>query len=535
MNRFLSFLLILLTCSLVVSAKQQKQQSVPVTLDHANTLEFDKEAIPGAQVLRGDVTFSHAGATMRCDSAHFFSATNSFDAFSNICMKQGDTLFVYADVLHYDGNARYARLRGHCRLINRETSLVTDSLDYDRNTSTGFYFTGGQLSDTKNTLTSIYGQYNTQSKMADFRGDVRVLGTDAALAAPTIAYSTRRKTVYFNAPTIIQYQGETSGYTEAGYYDTNRQYLYATKHNKMDRSDSSHMEADTLIYNRLTGQAWGHHNAFLNSPKDHVALKSHYIYARDNADIPAHKDSVLRFALARDSAIAIEYSSKDTLHLSADTLKAFQHLADTSVKQLYAFHNVRFFRPDLQGTCDTLHYFSPDSTITLLHNPVLWSDSLQLSGEKIIAHLDSTQRPHLINITGWAAGAMQDDSTHFNQVEGKTLDAFLNHGNLYKVVVKGNAEIIYTARDEDKELIGINRSATSTLTVHVKNKELEKIVMTPASSGTLYPEAQMPNDQKKLNRFYWFEKLRPVSPTDIFRSNDEARPSAKRSSRSHSN
>ena len=108
-----------------------------VTLEHANTLEFKKEILPDAQVLRGDVTFKHEGATMRCDSAHFYSKSNSFDAFGNVRMKQGDTLFVYGDVLHYDGGTKYARLRGNCKLINRDASLVTDSLDYNRTTQTG--------------------------------------------------------------------------------------------------------------------------------------------------------------------------------------------------------------------------------------------------------------------------------------------------------------------------------------------------------------------------------------------------------------
>ena len=48
---------------------------------------------------------------MFCDSAYFYEASNSLDAFGNVRMEQGDTLFVYSDVMFYDGVTQIARLR----------------------------------------------------------------------------------------------------------------------------------------------------------------------------------------------------------------------------------------------------------------------------------------------------------------------------------------------------------------------------------------------------------------------------------------
>lgn len=521
-----------------------------VTLEHANTLEFKKEILPDAQVLRGDVTFKHEGATMRCDSAHFYSKSNSFDAFGNVRMKQGDTLFVYGDVLHYDGGTKYARLRGNCKLINRDASLVTDSLDYNRTTQTGFYFTGGQLSDQTNTMTSVYGQYCTTTKMADFRGDVRVLSPDAALAAPTIGYSTQKKTVYFTSPTVIEYKGETSGYTEQGHYDTERKYLFASRKSKIDRVDKSHLEADTLIYDERKGEAWCHGNANVDVPKHHVSIKADYIYLYQNPDSTAiaqsqkpgdttdvskakaeYKNVCSRFALATKRAVAMEYSSRDTLYLSADTLLAYEQMSDTTIKQAYGMHNTRFYRRDAQGTCDTLQFYAPDTTITMKHKPVLFSDTTQLRGEVIVAKLDTGFRPYRVDVKVWASGVMRDDSTHYNEVEGKSLVAHLENGKLRHVVVEGNAEAIYTARDEDKELIGVNRSETSKIDIYLKENELEKIVMTPASSGVLYPETMMPEDKRHLNRFVWLEELRPKNGEDLWRRNQDYLPKETRTSR----
>ena len=56
-----------------------------------------------AEVLTGNVIFYHEGAYMYCDSAYLYQQNNSFEAFSNVTMEQGDTIFVYGDYLFYDG------------------------------------------------------------------------------------------------------------------------------------------------------------------------------------------------------------------------------------------------------------------------------------------------------------------------------------------------------------------------------------------------------------------------------------------------
>ena len=57
---------------------------------------------------------------------------NSFEAFSHVRMEQGDTLFLYGDRLFYDGMSQIAQMRMNVRMENRTTTLLTDSLNYDR-------------------------------------------------------------------------------------------------------------------------------------------------------------------------------------------------------------------------------------------------------------------------------------------------------------------------------------------------------------------------------------------------------------------
>ena len=58
-------------------------------------------------------------------------------------------------------------------------------------------------------------------------------------------------------------------------------------------------------------------------------------------------------------------------------------MKDSVFKSAKGFHNVRFFRNDLQGKCDSLFYSDRDSVMRMYGLPVLWSDQQQISGEEI--------------------------------------------------------------------------------------------------------------------------------------------------------
>ena len=162
-----------------VQDTQSVKDTVPVKktkvyLEHTNTLSYDKKVMPDVQILSGEVCFRHDSSYMYCDSAYFFEKTNSLEAFSNVRMEQGDTLFVYGDYLFYDGNSQIAYLRQNVRMENGQVTLFTDSLNYERIPNIGYYFEGGMIVDSLNQLSSFYGQYSPETKLAVFNDSVRL-------------------------------------------------------------------------------------------------------------------------------------------------------------------------------------------------------------------------------------------------------------------------------------------------------------------------------------------------------------------------
>ena len=221
---FIFLLLIVLTLGMV-SAFAQKQKRRParkaavkderVYLVHADVLHYDDRINRDATILNGKVHFTHQGARLYCDSAYFYEATNSFEAFGHVKMYQGDTLSLFSDYAYYSGDEQMARARYNVVLKHKKTTLYTDSLDYDRVYDNAYFFEGGKMVDDQTTLTSDWGEYNTNSKMAVFNYDVKMRSPKFFLTTDTLYYDTRQSLAHIVGPSDIVC-GDSHIYSEQG-------------------------------------------------------------------------------------------------------------------------------------------------------------------------------------------------------------------------------------------------------------------------------------------------------------------------------
>ena len=137
-----------------------------IILDHADVLSHDQDMHPDIVILTGNVRLRHGSWIMTCDSANLNEMTNSFDAFGHVQILEGDSVSITAGMMIYDGMAALAELHDNVILTKNVTTLFTESLYYDRNQKVAYYDNFGTLADSVNTLTSIYGEYNTSSDEA---------------------------------------------------------------------------------------------------------------------------------------------------------------------------------------------------------------------------------------------------------------------------------------------------------------------------------------------------------------------------------
>ena len=474
-----------------------------IYLENADVIRFDQLARPDVQVLTGKVRFRHEGATLTCDSAYFNRVTNSLDAFSNVRIVQGDTLFIYGDVLYYSGQTKMARLRGKVRLVNRKTTLSTDSLNYDRNTQLAYYFTGGKIVDPENTMTSVWGQYSTSSEDALFRNDVKLVNKNFVMNSDTLKYNSKTHVAEIVGKTHIVYQDETDIYTDRGWYNTNTERSMLLNRSRIVDKEGKSLTGDTVFYDKggKYGEAFG--SVILKDTVQKSTLSGHYVYYNEDTEL----------GIATDSALLVDWSGDKHMYVHADTLKTYK---DSIYSQARAWLNVRFYRDDLQGISDSLRFSARDSIIHLVNQPVVWQEGQQLSGQTIRVYTRN-KAIEKVQIDQSAITSARVDSLYFNQIGGKEIVAYIDSGALVRVDVSGNAETVYFVRDDaDSILAGANRTESSFVVMHFKNKEIDRIVLSAASSGVFYPIELVTDEVIYLTDFFWVDGMRPKSPTDVF-------------------
>lgn len=335
---------------------EQEPKPRKIHLLHANTLSFNKAEDAERKTLRGDVRFRQDSCYMYCDSAYFYETTNSMSAFGHVRMEQGDTLYVYCDSMDYNGDTMYGQLYDHVHLIHRSkttnTNLYTDYLTYDRSTEEANYPETGVIVDSLVHLRSQIGWYYPNSRLAFLQYDVegRTYERDSVwksmggmpphtykvddsklvphyyLYSDTLRYDFNENLAKVMGPsriindsTIIHTRmGQFNTQTEQANlylqswiesphrYATGRQLYYDAK-NKIGEAKGNVVAVDTLNCIKVTGD---------------------YGYYIDN-------DSVPQMGFVTGHALAMEYSSGDTLFLHADTLKAYTTLVLVPADTIY--------------------------------------------------------------------------------------------------------------------------------------------------------------------------------------------------------
>lgn len=474
-----------------------------VYLENAEQLSYDMMFKPDAQILRHNVKFRQDNALLYCDSAYFYQKANSLDAFGNVRIVQGDTLFVYGDVLYYDGNSKLARMRHNVRMVNRKTTLTTDSLNYDRLGNLAYYFTGGKIVDELNTLTSVWGEYSPATKEALFQRKVHLVNKNFVLDSDTLRYNTNTNVANIVGPTHILYNKETNIYSKRGWYNTASERMMLLDRSEVKQKDGKTMTGDTIFYDKKEKYAESFSRVVLNDTVQKQTLIGYYV----------NYNEIKKTGLATDSAMLVDWSSKDTMYLHADTLITEK---DSIYDVARGHYGVRFYRNDMQGLCDSLAYSTRDSVLNLHGLPVVWTDNNQLSGEYIKA-ISKDSKLQRIEIQRSAMGIQQQDSIHFNQLAGKEIIAHIDSSALKRVNVNGNAETIYYPVDDlDSTLVGVNRTQSSYVVMYLNGKRIDRIVLTSASTGNMYPLLDAKDENMFLKNFFWLDEQRPKKREDIF-------------------
>ncbi len=470
---------------------------------NAELTAYDIKLGKDARKLIGNVQLKHEDILMSCDSAYFYSETGSVDAFSRVKISQGDTLTLTGDLAHYNGETKEARVRNNVKLVNKEVTLETDTLNYYRSEGIATYQGGGVLNQEDSQLTSKRGRFLLDTEIFFFMDSVEILSPDYTIKTDSLKYDSGTEISYFSGPTEIL-TGDQFIYCENGWHDMQKNASFVTDKAYMEQNGRI-IRGDTLYYDAEAGFGEAHSNVVMIDTLENMTLKGNF------GRYYSEQESLM----VTDSALMIQIDGSDTMYVHADTLRTMQNPdKEEQSRILRAYYKVKIFRTDLQVMCDSLVFVEADSAFDFFGDPVIWSDENQLTASHIRIYMVNQQLEKM-QMNGVAFVASKKDSVSFDQMRGKEMTGYFKENKLDRILVTGNGQTIYYATDQDI-IVGANKTVSSNLTIYLNENKISSVVYTSQPDGTYYPLKMFPVEEARLSDFKWLEDWRPHTWEDIF-------------------
>ncbi len=477
--------------------------SKQVIIENADFFDISESEVPGAIVLTGNVRIIHEGVRMTCNKAYHFSKANFVKAFGNVNMVQGDTLFMSSKYAEYNGNTKFAFATGNVNMRDPKMSLVTDTINFDRNSQEAYYNTYGTIRDQENTLTSKSGKYYLNQKKFQFTTAVVLNNPRQTIRTNHLDYYTNSGHAYVFGPSTIASANNTI-YTTKGFYDTKKDEGKLLKGSKIKYRDRL-IEGDDIYYDRKLDFARAKNNVKITDTINNFIIKGHY------AEVYKQKDSMF----VTKKALVTTLFEKDSVYFHAKRLVVTGKPQERIIR---GYNNARFYKKDMSGKCDSIHYDQKKGLTQMIGKPVFWNGKNQMTGD--VMHLISdakTEKIDSLKVLNNAFIVSKDTiGTGYNQVKGQNLFGKFKDNKLHEVDVVKNTEVVYYMRNDKNDLIGINKNVSSRINMILDGNTIETITFFTKPDGIIYPEEELPENARLLRGFIWRGDEQILSVQDIF-------------------
>ncbi len=354
---------------------QQKQPADTAKGGGSRIIILDNEAGEYLQTgntvvhkLLGHVKLLHGSDTLYCDSAFFYTQSNSVEAFGDVAVLQADGTEAYADYMRYTGDNKKVYMRSDNPLADvklydgKTNTLYSRVLDYDMNTKIGRYSQRGFLETGTTTLESNYGQYNLKTKDARFRGDVEITDPEYKVVSSDLTYNTETEITRFLSYSIIS-NDKSVLYTSSGTYDARNRKAHFTGRSSMFNEDQ-YIEGDTLDYDRNTGFGFARGAVIAMDTAMKTTLYCGYVQYNEQSGA----------MLAYIKPLMKKVDGEDSLYIKADTFytaKVYDTLTELSAQD------------SLQKTVQEIYSAMEKEGDTLTADTIVTNDSVSLVNENV--------------------------------------------------------------------------------------------------------------------------------------------------------
>lgn len=503
------------------NASQNAPQGEKVKLIHSDYFQKSLDKYGGNPYFSGNVQFSHQGSILTADEVIFYQDQNFVKAIGNVKLQNADGSVITSGEMEYDGNTQKGIARKDVLLTDPGQTIKTETLYYDRLSNKAYFNTGGTISKDGNVMYTKSANYDLNSRMIDFTGNVKIDNPEYTVEGVNIVQNQNTNTATFNGPTTIINKKNPANvvYTEKGTYNMNSKEVYLKKNSRINYNGKI-LTGDDLYFNQFTGFGTGKGNVTLRDPKEKRYMKGGY------GEIYEKKDS----AMMTDKPYAVKILEKDSMYFSAQKILAYQKIDSANPLKkksfLRAYRKSRMFKSNIQVRADSLSFNETDGIMHLDGKPIAWSGEKQVTGNKIEAYFD-TENEFIdsLRVIGNAFAISKADSLNlkdeFNQIKGKLMIVYYKENEINLAKVIGNAQAITYADDQNEktkevERIGVALSTCGTIEADFEDRKIQIISCNIGANTDIYPMSKISREKRFFPDFNWNTKDRLRKWQDIF-------------------
>ena len=420
----------------------------------------------------------------------------------------------------YDVNIEEALFRHNVQYQDTSILVVTDSILYDYQLSMIKFLGPTNIYQDSTTIYNEAGVYDTKIDKAVLSENVQISTQERLIKAGLLVYDGKADTydMYLD-PVILEpdgseARGDSISYnarTEILQLLTNASYL----------SDDQDVQADEIVYDlkndtyTTTGRSQVadegstiEADTILKTDDGQTFAMGELVILQDTASgstilcqaIESTENGHKAYSIGGQPLLIYELGDSDSLLLRADTLFTVQ--TDTT-DFFIADGDVTIKKGPISGRSDELIYDKIDSLITMYRDPIMWSDSTQLTADTIVMTMVDDNIESL-DLVSNAFIVEQDSDNAYNQVNGDRIDCSIAGQVLENATVVSSAQMIYFIRDENQELKGVNKTQSSSMFFLFADNEIKsvKFYRNPSSEITEY-ELGLDLSSFIFNGFSW--------------------------------
>ena len=266
----------------------------------------------------------------------------------------------------------------------------------------------------------------------------------------------RKSKIIIDGSTIECTSGEYNNDKDRGWFAGNA---------SIDQS-MGYLAGDSIYINQKKdiGRAWG--NVIAKDSSRTMTITGTYANKEDGVET-IWGDSTQR-------VVATNIEGNDTLVLISDKLTQEEEL-------MYSTGDVSFQQGDFSGTGDSLSW--ADEVVWLLGDPVVWAKENKLEGDSV-KMLVTDNQPQKMSLLSNAIVSSEVNDSLANVITGKVLDAFFSEGELSRVEIRGNGDVIYYSEEESGDIIR-NTATCSNINMTFKEGEVYSVTLINRPEGKL--------------------------------------------------